>query len=207
MGEQTSILKPPTPVEIRQEIEDLVLADLLGPAGGPEEEVAEDRVSERYLVGMLAPARLQIIPEEHESVSVETGPDIEEGPPEDKETPGKSLFPSSMGLSFCIPAAVNQLRVTAAWGKYDRTDSESLTTPEGKVKKVWKRAQVTNTGELPIQEGKIGTWAPSEDQPDVMVRGQARKLGDDLDQPFPLAAPRHGAPRRPRSAGSLIYGM
>jgi hypothetical protein len=45
----------PTAYEIRDELEKAVLADLLGPAGGEEEEVDEDSVSDRYLVGLLAP--------------------------------------------------------------------------------------------------------------------------------------------------------
>ena len=47
----------PAPSTIRDEFEKLVLADLHGPAGGPEEEVDESSVSERYLVGMLSPRR------------------------------------------------------------------------------------------------------------------------------------------------------
>jgi len=42
---------------VRDELTSMVVKDLLGPAGGPEEELSqwEDRVRERYLVGMLAP--------------------------------------------------------------------------------------------------------------------------------------------------------
>jgi len=47
----------PAPGTLRDEFEKLVLADLHGPAGGPEEEVNEASMSERYLVGMLAPRR------------------------------------------------------------------------------------------------------------------------------------------------------
>ena len=37
-----SLLEPPSPADLRDELEQAVLRDLLGPAGGPEEEVAED---------------------------------------------------------------------------------------------------------------------------------------------------------------------
>ena len=49
------ILKPLSHYQIRAELEQAVLADLLGPAGGEYEEVDEARVSDRYLVGLLAP--------------------------------------------------------------------------------------------------------------------------------------------------------
>jgi len=42
---------------IRDELMECVRKDLLGPAGGPKEEVDERRVRDRYLVGMLAPRR------------------------------------------------------------------------------------------------------------------------------------------------------
>ena len=46
-----------TPSDLRNELTDMVVRDLLGPAGGPDEELNqyEDHVYQRYLVGMLAP--------------------------------------------------------------------------------------------------------------------------------------------------------
>ena len=49
--------QPIPPVELRDRLFTMVVNDLLGPAGGPEEEVDEQYVSDRYLVGMLAPKR------------------------------------------------------------------------------------------------------------------------------------------------------
>ena len=42
-------------MKIREKLERMVLLDLLGPVGGPEEEIDEPSVRDRYLVGMLAP--------------------------------------------------------------------------------------------------------------------------------------------------------
>ena len=61
-GASTAPVFAAPPHAIREELEALVMADLLGPAGGPDEEVMEDRVRERYLVGMLAPKR-QVVDE------------------------------------------------------------------------------------------------------------------------------------------------
>jgi hypothetical protein len=46
-----------TPSDLRDELTTMVVRDLLGPAGGPDEELNqyEDHVYQRYLVGMLAP--------------------------------------------------------------------------------------------------------------------------------------------------------
>ncbi len=45
----------PAPMKIREELERMVLNDLIGPVSGPDEEIAEPSVRDRYLVGMLAP--------------------------------------------------------------------------------------------------------------------------------------------------------
>src|SRR5258708_3367874 len=45
----------PSPVELRALLEEMVVGDLLGPAGGESEELTERNVRDRYLVGVLAP--------------------------------------------------------------------------------------------------------------------------------------------------------
>ena len=47
----------PSPHQLRAELEAMVLGDLLGPAGGEDEELTERTVRDRYLVGVLAPSR------------------------------------------------------------------------------------------------------------------------------------------------------
>src|SRR5258708_31393645 len=57
------VLTLPSPAAMRAELEEMVLRDLLGPAGGPEEGVGDDRGQARYLVGRRAPPKLNTIPE------------------------------------------------------------------------------------------------------------------------------------------------
>lgn len=45
----------PSAVAIRDVLVRLSCNDLLGPAGGPEEETLANRVHERYVLGMFAP--------------------------------------------------------------------------------------------------------------------------------------------------------
>jgi len=44
-------------MQLRDMLEEMAIKDLLGPASGPEEEVDETNVRDRYLVGTLAPRR------------------------------------------------------------------------------------------------------------------------------------------------------
>ncbi len=52
-----------SPLGLRTELHKMVVADLLGPAGGEEETVDEATVRSRYVVGMLAPKGQAAVPE------------------------------------------------------------------------------------------------------------------------------------------------
>src|SRR5258708_38954783 len=53
---ETAFSKPPSPLQLRDELEAKVLKELLGPAGGEAEEIIESPGT-RYLVGVLAPRK------------------------------------------------------------------------------------------------------------------------------------------------------
>ena len=91
----------PSQVELRAELERLVVGDLLGPVGGPEEEIAEGRPQDRYLLGCLAPNRTVVDPSRHDGLGAEEG--------------------VAIGMTFCVGPAVEALTVTARWGRYERT--------------------------------------------------------------------------------------
>jgi hypothetical protein len=63
-------------VQLRAMLEEMAVGDLLGPVGGPDKELTERNVWDRYLVGVLAP-RTQPQP-------VLAKPAVEE---DDEETP------------------------------------------------------------------------------------------------------------------------
>src|SRR5215216_5398766 len=90
----SSTLTSPSSSQIRAELERLVILDLLGPAGGPEEELAEGGVRDRYLVGMLAPRQQQVAPEEQDDIDPagEDAPD--DGPIDRGATQAPTMFPS-----------------------------------------------------------------------------------------------------------------
>jgi hypothetical protein len=175
-------LAPPPPEELRFKLEELVLRDLQGPAAGPEEEIDERSVSERYLVGLLAPRKRRLTAAEpDDDLACETGANAEEGASDAARAPVDSLFPSSIGFTFCIAPDAPPVRLTAAWGWYRRRASETLTDEKGGPKLVWRRTPAGGTSPaMPIREGPILDWRPSAEQPGVVVRGVARRSGQNL---------------------------
>lgn len=172
----TALLRDtPSPTKIRAELEHMVLADLLGPVGGPEEEIDEQSVRDRYLVGMLAPKRQELSPEEFDELSQGGSGTAEEGTAELTAPTTKTMFPSSFGMTFCVDLEAKEMQVTIRWGHYSRQPSETLPTKTGEKKLIWKRSQRQGVSQpVPLQAGKI-KWTPDAEFPDVHVQGLIRK--------------------------------
>ena len=136
---------------IRELLQLAVMDDLLGPAGGPHEQIVDMGVRDRYLVGKLSPRE-----------AVNGGVEGLEGPlasddtevPEDQNVPGQhepgaefgtatgriepeadsvdeidaasnqSLVPSSLGLTFCVDGEAKRIEVEVRWGRYERVSNE-----------------------------------------------------------------------------------
>ena len=152
----TSLLQSiPSPMKIREELEQMVLNDLLGPVGGPEEEIDEPSVRDRYLVGMLAPKRQELSPEEFDELPNGGSGTVEDGTTEVTSPAAKTMFPSSFGMTFCVGLEAKALQITARWGHYHRDRSETLTTKSGDKKLVWKRIQREAVSEpIPLKVGQ-----------------------------------------------------
>lgn len=147
------------PTELRGLVRSAAELDLLGPGDGGDEVVYDNRVRDRYMVGMLAPeGTVALDPERDE----DENPDVDLGAAEADESddPGTgkvSLFPSSLGLSFAVEPGTTQLEVVAEWGEYDRVDNP---TPEDErpewqrnVKLVWKREQREESATIDLPSG------------------------------------------------------
>lgn len=165
-------------------MEEMILLDLLGPADGEYEEVDDGSVRERYLVGVLAPRirkrTVEELPEQQDEIAITDKGNTEEGNTEKSTPSGDSMFPSSIGLTFCVEGTVNQIQITAKWGKYERADSEVLTNENDKPKKVWKRYPVE--GILTQTLSNPGTFkhiVAKEETPDVFLEGRMRRLPND----------------------------
>src|SRR5262245_7900423 len=111
MNEGSSPLKQLSERELRTEFEERIRLDLLGPAGGANEEIAEARVSDRYLLGMLAPAGEMLAAEEMDRLGEGQQLELEDGKA-DEATSGKSAFlPSSMGMTFLVSSNLQAIRI------------------------------------------------------------------------------------------------
>jgi hypothetical protein len=206
---------------IRELLQLATTDDLLGPAGGPEEEIVGMGVRDRYLVGKLAPQTSgaadgveglhgQMAGEEDESEDTTDTPadltpleEIGEGrnkgarrrlpgeefastdggrssADEDDEqaidaNQNQSLVPSSMGLTFCVDVALEQLILDVRWGRYERRESEEQVDNEGRPMRAWKRIPSGGQIVLHLDAGQINPIPPDETCPEVSIRGIVRE--------------------------------
>jgi len=154
---------------LRQELEDLIRRDLLGPAGGEQEIVTEQSVRNRYLLGMLAPLKVIEVDEEpFEELADGSEDNAEEGTAEPSTPAKRGVAPSTFGLSFCLELAEAAFEADAHWGQY-------LREPDADGRTVWKRYPRGSSRSIPLQEGNLPVWSPERECPQVTVRGRIRR--------------------------------
>ncbi len=186
---------------VRDLLQQAVIDDLLGPARGAKEEIVGISVRDRYLVGKLAPrvpyaddgdvAPFTDIDEQAEPEDLvpvankDHNPQSKSatGPEDDTEdaaidaTNNQSLVPSSLGFTFCIDGSLPEFELIASWGRYERTDSESVINPKtDKPQRCWKRIPSGGTLKLKLSEGRI---APCHIDPacqDVFIQGSVSRM-------------------------------
>jgi hypothetical protein len=187
----TELLKPTlSDMQLRARLEEMVLHDLLGPAGGPEEEIAERNVHDRYLVGILAPhaegagtaaatkpAAQEAGEDEEEDVPsipdelAQAGDDTADDGKTDQDVPVvQAHYPSSVGMTFCVDLSAKAIKVEATWGQYLRVAKE-----EGSKARVWKRKPRGGNFEIPLKAGTVNPREPDPEVAGVCVRGVIRK--------------------------------
>ena len=175
MDQQLSIAVP-SPSEIRDELESLIVGDLLGPAGGETEEIpGRERVRDRYVLGALAPKdTVAIDPERSDSEEAVEADDSLGGGDSDPSAGGRSLFPSSIGLSCVVAADVAALFVTASWGTYEKVMPESDGERTGSI---WRRSQGGGSATVTLTSDSIGPLVPDASRPGVIIRGRVTAHG------------------------------
>lgn len=177
----TPTLVKKTPSDLRNELTDMVIRDLLGPAGGPDEELSlhEDHAYQRYLVGMLAPKASEIPGGELDELATGDGDEGEEGAPESGVPAGSTYFPSSMGLSFVIDTDTKEIVVDVEWGQYLRIRSTIQVKRDGNPANVWKRRVISAPSMmLPLKDGVIGLRQLHPEHPLVELQGRMRLTAD-----------------------------
>lgn len=158
----------------------MVLNDLLGPAGGPDEELdyREDRVTGRYLVGMLAPMSSPVEAEEQDKIGTDGKDDPEVGKTDASAPSGLTFYPNSIGMSFVVACDAASVLIKTEWGRYKRIKSATqLNKKSGAEANVWKRAPfVGDPIALPLKAGPFGPLKPRPDtDPSVILKGKIRE--------------------------------
>lgn len=169
-----------SPAELRAMLENLVIKDLLGPCDGEQEVLNEyeDRVSERYLVGKLAPKSVSVNPGEMDDIAAAGTDSYDEGTPDLSPVQSDTMFPSSMGMTFAVSQKAKQLKLTVRWGRYTKKNTGRVREKSGKTIYVWKREQVENILSIPIKQGVISPMTITEQQPQVTIQGRMRQTDD-----------------------------
>ncbi len=177
--EPEAALTAPSPSAIRDELTEMVVKDLLGPAGGPDEELNqfEDHAYTRYLVGMLAPKSTRVRAEELDELGTAETDDPEVGPSDISSPPTDSFFPTSMGLSFVVEPDAKAILVMTEWGRYAKAESATQTKKDGSPARAFRRNPfVGDPVMLKLQGGAFGPVRPRPDtDPYVTLQGRMRQ--------------------------------
>ncbi|MBK8393843.1 MAG: helicase [Leptospiraceae bacterium] len=176
-------MSTPTPLQIRKELLSLVHKDLLGPANGNDEEVKEDNLLSRYLVGKIAPRNERIDEDEEENdVGAEGAKSNETEKSEKLAFPKFGFYPSSIGMSFTIDGKEKAFLVSAEWGQYERKASDGIYLKENKEpEQVWKRLHVNTPRDIEIVlEDKKSYSLPLQPyiNPNIKLEVTIRKVTD-----------------------------
>ena len=173
------VLADASPSSIRDALEQRIRLDLLGPAGGPDEELdyREDRVRERYLVGMLAPRSTEVDAGELDELATSEPDDPEVGPADPTVPPKDTFFPNSMGMSFMVDPHAKGLLVKTEWGRYEKIASDTQKKSDGSARNVRKRQpRIGEPLVVTLADGVFGPLRPLESEPTVEIRGKMRHL-------------------------------
>jgi hypothetical protein len=188
-------LAPRKPVE--EGAEQLVLEFSEDGAAGVEVETSGDGelpgdarpfAEEKNLAGKPA-ARRHTPGEEFSEAAADGDPD-DDSSPEIAASKNQSFAPSSIGLTFCIDAEVEELEVEARWGQYARVPNDqhdhvreyrrlNKETKEYETvivkERVFRRMPCGGKLQLRVDEGVIAPLAPDPSRPRILLQGRSRK--------------------------------
>lgn len=114
---------------IRKLMLDAVREDLIGP--GEENEIITDFPTSKYITGIVYPSdsAAEEIDEDFEEERIQAGEEEKQNNFEEEEEKERTTTgyqkPTSIGISFYIPASVKQIKTTVNWGIYEELPKES----------------------------------------------------------------------------------
>lgn len=175
---QTTVLAAPEPAVIRDELAELVIADLHGPIGG-EDELLPGRPNDRYVLGRLAPNGEMVAPEQQDRLAEAdvSGAEPDDTEPEAPNLP--SMFPSAYGLTIRVRGDVDRLVAGVRAARYLPASPPEDAEDSGSRPRTWRRREPVNGHcAVPLRVGQLGPWSPCAELPDLVVRGRARRYDD-----------------------------
>lgn len=88
-----------------------------------------------------------------------------------------TMAASSLGLSFSVPADVDEIAVEARWARYERRPSEHHQTEQGRPRTVWTRVPTGGKVIVPLVVEDDVESVPDPEQEQVVVRATVRNRG------------------------------
>ncbi len=188
--------KIPSHLYLREKLHKLAMQDLLGPANGPHEIVAERSVTSRYILGRLAPKGQSYIPEEDDDLSTGGDTQTQDGKAETPPAGQVSMLPSSIGMTLSVDAATTYLQVTVRYGYYRRIHRDEVDDPallgevpeeendeksETRFKQnlFWKRWPIeATTDPVELKVGRLPIFYPQPDNEKIYIEGRCHKQKD-----------------------------
>jgi hypothetical protein len=193
MGQDAAVANPKTSVAVRDELEDRLKRDLLGPWDGLEEELPPGVLpAERYLLGRLVPFEGapqagtdgEAEPPAPGDPSITDVGEVATGNSNEDETPPEatvrsgSRAASSMGISFSVPNDVNSVVVKGVWGHYYKVASEIHETEQGRPRRIWRRESRGGEIEIDVAVEADGRGVPDPAFEQIELRWTVRHRGE-----------------------------
>ena len=216
---QTTTERAAPALAVRARLVEALHLDLVGPSAGHalvDEQLPDTlRPAVWYLTGFLIPSGTPSedagdADEEDESESVAAQTGIEQEANDDRRAAKKGYFPSSIGLTFLVPATATALMATFRWGEYALIPLDPAVEPPTKV---WQRTPyshsvtimltggpqpalpIAGTGgmqyqviERPIISGQALPLAPGTRSVSVFLINHRRPLSDVPDSAYAFQA-------------------
>ena len=190
----------------RENLHDLLVRELLGPADG-DDEVIDVPPDSRYLLGRIAPTRLtdgtdapRALDESDDDASLldlgdeldaresrgvpltavdDTSADAEQDDPAQDDPVRRGLMiPASMGLRFQVPMDLDAFTVHASWGVYQPKATGEV-TPTGRSIRRYHRTQV----DVPVTVS-VATLTPGVTSQFPLKDDVALRVDCHLDEPL-----------------------
>ncbi|PAU69282.1 helicase [Bifidobacterium italicum] len=157
----------------RENLQDILERELLGPAQG-DTELLETRPQNKYILGRIAPARVELDEQDAGNQDSEDGDNTQtagsDGEDDDASPRRGLMIPSSMGLRFQVPDNLDAFTVHCSWARYE---DEKVEVEDGGGKKTttrYRRVPLEASVKIPLKDLRDGVTAPFPVRDHVVLR-------------------------------------